>query len=100
MKSFIVACICMLAGCAQMIPARSVEISSGKYKLEASGNIFASHQQLQSIIDKKAKKLCGDNLYHYESPGDLEHKTQTTYHQGMRIQAGYNVLTKVITCQK
>lgn len=83
-----------------MIPARSVEISPGKYKLEASGNVFASLETLQSIIDKKAKKLCGENLYTYESLGDLEHKTQTTYNQGMEIRAGYNVLTKVVNCKK
>ncbi len=90
--------VVILTGCAQWIPARSTELSPGRYSLESSGNMFATYESLKKIIDKKAMKLCGEGLYEYESEGDLAHMTQTTYSQGMQIEAGYKVLTKIVAC--
>ena len=99
MRFIILALVFGVAGCAQMIPARSTELSPGRYSLQASGNMFADYESLSAKIDKKAGKLCGEAAYEYET-NNLQHKTQNTYAQGMTISAGYKVLTKIASCKK
>jgi hypothetical protein len=61
--------------------------------------MFASQDDLENIIDEKAVKLCGKGKYKYESEGSLSNGTQTSYSQGVEIQARYNILTKIVNCQ-
>ena len=98
-KSIFVFAVVFITGCAQWIPARSTELSSGRYSLQSSGNVFASYESLKKIIDKKAVKLCG-NEYEYESEGELDNKSQTNYASGMTVSASYKVLTKIVICKK
>ncbi len=86
-------------GCAQMIPARSVELEPGKYKLEASGNMFASIPELVEKIDKKAVKLCGSGKYEYKDSGDFSTPHSPAYVNGVDIGSSYKVLTREIKCK-
>jgi hypothetical protein len=98
-KYFLVILILAISGCAQMIPARSLELEPGKYKLEASGNVFASIPSLIKKIDKKAIKLCGEGKYEYQDAGDFSTPHSPAYVSGVDIGASYKVLTRVITCK-
>lgn len=92
--------IIFVSGCAQMIPARSTEIEVGKYKLEASGNAFASLKSLREKIDQKAIKLCGKDNYIYEDTNDISNQHSAAYSNGVDVGASYTVVTRVVTCKK
>lgn len=92
--------IILVSGCAQMIPARSTEIEAGKYKLEASGNAFASVKSLLEKIDQKAIKLCGKDNYTYADAGDFSSQNSAAYANGVDVGASYTVVTRVVTCKK
>lgn len=85
-------------GCAQMIPARSWELDEGLYKLEASGNIFASNESLQEKVDKKAAKICGEAGFTYVEDTGVVMQNETTYTNGYSVDASYKVLTKTVKC--
>lgn len=89
----------MVTGCAQMVPARSTAIGVGKYKLEASGNAFASIPSLIEKIDQKAIKLCGAEKYEYQDNGDFSTPHSPAYANGVDIGSSYKVLTRVVTCK-
>ncbi len=97
---FLIVAVLMVTGCAQMIPARSAEIAPGKYKLTASGNVFASIKSLIEKIDKKAVKLCGADNYSYKDAGDFSTPHSPAYVNGVDIGASYKVLTREITCKQ
>jgi hypothetical protein len=100
MKNIImVSSIFLMFGCAQMVPARSTEIGAGKYKLEASGNAFASMPSLIEKIDQKAIKLCGVGKYEYADNGDFSTPHSPAYVNGVDIGASYKVLTRVLICK-
>lgn len=56
MKYLMLSLVIFTQGCAQMIPARSWDQGDGLYKLEASGNAFASSESLYENIEKKRIK--------------------------------------------
>ena len=98
MKYTILCLVILTQGCAQMIPARSWEQGDGLYKLEASGNVFASSESLHKNIEKKANKICGVNRVYYIENSDHKWHDQASYSNGMAITASYQVLTKTISC--
>ena len=97
MKLYLLAGLFLFQGCAQMIPARAMDQGNGLYKLEASGNMFASDESLHAKIEKKANKVCDSGFKYIEDSDPNWHK-QTTYSNGMVIDASYKVLTKTIKC--
>ncbi|HMY38106.1 MAG TPA: hypothetical protein PK011_02170 [Marinagarivorans sp.] len=99
MKAIVIVTLLFTAGCAQMIPARSVEIGPGKYKLEASGNAFSSIPSLVAKIDQKAINLCGANKYEYADNGEFSTPNSPAYVNGVNIGASYTVLTRIVTCK-
>ncbi|WP_407292312.1 hypothetical protein [Stutzerimonas zhaodongensis] len=88
----------LLAGCAQMFPARYVELAPGKYKLEASGNMLASVPSLLEKIDSKAEKLCGAGKFFYKDDGDFSTPRSPAYINGVDIGASYQVVTREVVC--
>ncbi len=99
MKYLMLSLVIFTQGCAQMIPARSWDQGDGLYKLEASGNAFASSESLYENIEKKANKICGVNGFYYIENSDPKWHGQTSYSNGMAITASYQVLTKTISCK-
>lgn len=97
--AFFTSLILIVSGCAQMVPARSTEIGVGKYKLEASGNAFASIPSLIEKIDQKAIKLCGAGKYDYQDNGDFSTPHSPAYVNGVNIGSSYKVLTRIVTCK-
>lgn len=98
-KSAFLFSIILVSGCAQMIPARSTEIEPGKYKLEASGNAFASIPSLIEKIDQKAVKLCGAGNYTYADDGDFSNQHSPAYLSGVDIGGSYTVVTRSVSCK-
>ncbi len=98
MRYIIILLLIVVQGCAQMIPARAWEIEPGIYKLEASGNVFASDESLHAKIDKKSAKKCGVSGFSYLDKSSPRWNKQTTYSNGVRVTASYKVLTKTIQC--
>jgi hypothetical protein len=88
----------LLTGCAQMFPARHVELGPGTYKLEASGNMLASVQSLLEKIDQKADKLCGAGNFTYKDDGDFSTPRSPAYVNGVDIGASYQVVRREIAC--
>jgi len=81
-KILTIASFALLVACAQMFPAASKQIAPGVYELVATGNSFATREQLQSKIDKKATKLCGEKNYEYQGLGDYKLNKQKNYTSG------------------
>lgn len=96
-KLLILLTLIYLLGCARMIPARAKELEPGKFKLMASGNIFASISSLEAKIDKRAKKLCGEENYTYLDK-EIATPHSPAYSNGVDIGASYTVVTRTIQC--
>src|SRR5690606_26746748 len=87
-----------VAGCAQMLPARSTLISPGVYQLKAYGNSFARRETLQAKFDKKAEKLCEAQPFTWQDDGNFEVKQERTYNNGGTQTNYYVVLTRTVKC--
>lgn len=90
--------VMLFAGCAQLLPVRAKMLAPGIYRLEVSGNAFASVGSLRQKIHGKANRLCGDAGYTNVETPDHEFFQQQTYYDGMTYSAGYQVLTQYIRC--
>lgn len=86
-------------GCAQMFPARSVELSPGHYQVETSGNIFASAKSMIDKVDEKAASLCGSAGFKYIDDNKMDTYTSPAYYKGVDISIPYNVLSREIVCK-
>lgn len=98
MKHFVFLPLILTVGCAQMIPARVFEVTPGVYKLESSGNAFASDESLSKKIESRAVKTCPNGFEYMDNSHPKWHK-QTTYQNGIAVSAGYKVLTKTVRCK-
>ncbi len=88
----------MVVGCAQMFPAAYKELDEGKYWIQATGNAFATPEQLSAKVEKRASQLCGEGGYVHDEPAKLEGHTQKTYSGTMVIEAGYSTFTSTVKC--
>jgi hypothetical protein len=98
MQKFLLMPLFFLTGCAQWLPANYSELESGTYALSATGNSFASVEQLQEKIDKKAAQLCA-NGYNFVEPAEITNHTQDTYMNGTTYSGSYFVLHRVAKCR-
>lgn len=94
-----ITCVLYIVGCAQWLPANSVELSSGVYKIQVVGNSFATLSDLKKKIDIKANELCNDG-YSYISLIELETKTSTAYMKDETYEGNYTVVSRSIACNK
>lgn len=87
-----------LLSCAQMVPARSTELSPGRHELTATGNTFSSRAELQKKVDAKAARICGAGPFIYEGNGEFEVKKTESYAVSGRMDTSYFELTRIVVC--
>lgn len=98
-KNILLFPVVLAFGCAQMFPARSEALGPGRYKVETSGNIFASKEAMIEKVDKKAASLCGNAGFEYVDEKGIDMEVSPTYHNGVLISMPYNVLNREIVCK-
>lgn len=85
-------------GCAQLFPAAVSEIEPGVFRVQASGNSFASPASLRQKVESRALKICGQLGYKEVSPSNHDFLQQKNYSGSMTYSAGYQVITRYISC--
>lgn len=88
------------SGCAQWLPANYGEIAPGVFKISATGNSFASREDLQQKIDKKAEQLCLPHGYSYTKPANIESHKQEVTIDGVEQSSYYFVVSRVAYCNQ
>ncbi|SMF16849.1 hypothetical protein SAMN02745866_01098 [Alteromonadaceae bacterium Bs31] len=99
-KGVVLGVLLLSAGCAQMFPAVSRELTPGVYQIQATANSFASVASLKQKVAKKAGKICGEAGYEQAESADYDVKKQTTYTNGSQITSHYQVYTETIKCKQ
>lgn len=86
------------AGCATWFPAAVQEMEPGVYKITATGNSFASLEEMKAKVNKKAEEKCeGKGYQHVKDPG-VDFKQQKDYTTG--ATSNYKQAHITITCNK
>lgn len=65
-KIIILCLFSAITACSALNPVKSNQIDPGIFQLSAYGNIFSNQQKLQTRLNKKAEKICGENNYTFQ----------------------------------
>ncbi|NRB39777.1 MAG: hypothetical protein HRU20_15140 [Pseudomonadales bacterium] len=96
--SFAFGLVVLGTGCAQWLPAASHEIEPGVFKITATGNSFASTDDLRKKVEKKAAKVCGDQAYKKASKDKYQSHKQRTYTDSGYQTSHYFTYTTTVEC--
>lgn len=86
----------ILAGC--VYPAAHVELESNRYQVVSHGSVVASKEKYLERIESKAKKLCGDAGFRYETQAETETKSSLSPVGNKMLDVPYNSVSRVIVC--
>jgi len=91
--------IFFVTGCASWLPPITRELEPGQYEISTSGGSFTSVESMAAKIDRKARKLCGAENYHYQTKnGRFQSAKTPTYVNGRWTDVYSFSLTRVVTC--
>lgn len=98
MKKVIVIFGFLMSGCATWFPAAVHEVEDGVYTITATGNSFASLENMKVKVDKKAGVVCGEKGFSYRKEHDTAWQQQKDYSTGMTTS--YKQTSITVECNK
>ena len=98
MKTLVLVSSVLFIGCATWFPAAVQEVEPGTYKITATGNSFASLDDMKSKVEKKAEQKCAGKGYEHVEKSKTDFKQQKDYNTGMT--SNYKQTHIIVTCKK